>query len=160
MRLQLPFPADWQVIDGQEGAVVGRAPGTPERSIAVSAVEPLPPIVDAAWLRGLLARDLPAAAELAIERADDDRSARGWPVTVVVSSVRAGGKPIEPRVSVVYRLLDRFAIAELRGPGGDAERTLLMAGELDWTSPVCSLAQIYGFGPDHAIFAARPASEA
>jgi hypothetical protein len=168
MRLLVPFPGEWPTSerDGAVHAIVPGHAGEPDLIVVVSAVRALPPVIDAAFLASELGVDLPAGGEVQIEGTRDDKSARGWPVTIVRARVTASGRIIEQRLAALYRLIDQFAAVVVIGRSPERWNQLapslgdvVLAGDLDWSGPQASLAEIFELGPDHPIFRPAPPSE-
>lgn len=142
MRLVIPFPEGWAIETGEGGWVKAASAGG---VVAVSPVRPLPAVVGGDFFVAEVGAGLPAGADLRIGEPVEHPGARGWPVTLIRGEVRApSGEVIERRLAAIYRLLDRFATVLTIG---DVTDEVILGGDLDWSGPPASLAEILGVSP-------------
>ena len=159
MRLVLPLPDDWPVVNDDDGwlrAVVPGYDGIPDLVVAVSPVRTAPPVFDAGLFASELGAGLPSNARIHLDACSEERGECGWPVTVVRGvAVGSDGSTLEWRVAAIYRLLDRVASVVVVGSSSRrweeevaALCQIALAGDLDWSGPPASLASILGVTPE------------
>jgi hypothetical protein len=164
MRLVVPFPPEWPVEsrDDRVRAVVPGHTGDPDVIVVVSPVRPLPAVAGGDFIAAEVGIEIPAGGSLRPEGSREDRSERGWPVTIVRAAViGADGEIEEQRIAAVYRLLDQFATVVVIGKSAERWNQLarslgdvVLAADLDWSGPPACLAEVFGIDADHPVFAA------
>ncbi|HKA90440.1 MAG TPA: hypothetical protein VKE22_22415 [Haliangiales bacterium] len=151
MRLDLPLPRSWAVVERGARTVVEILPGV---LLAFGALERLPRDLGDWGDRVVLAGVRPETYRPLV--VEDTATAGGWPLTLVSSEVVRAGTVVEHRLHALYHFLEWGGVAVLTGTAGerfaaaaDEARPVLLEGRPDFrTDEVLTVAELWdGLAP-------------
>ena len=148
MRVKLPLPSCWPIVDRDPPQVAEVLPGV---SLTIGALEPLPADLRAWGDRIVFAGHPPE--EVRVRQVQDTQTENDWPVTMFGSDVidRGTGKVVERRLHAVYRFDKHGGAAVLRSGSVhlfesvvDEVLAVLLRGQPDFgTSEIPAIADLW-----------------